>query len=228
MTEVKQIRIADSDMRIVLPGTWVRVPLDSEEVAVAFAKRLVKRQTGKADRLARARREAVQELVSSARDAVGIGVHTYLMSLEILPGIPFPAAMLLRDDEWPAESLPALQAGNIEEALTTGFPEVEVTEGVSGLIARRWEMVRQQVGEEEFMTMRLEYFLPYPDGAGLLMVRANMSNIPGGEPFATLFNEIVDSITFPAVVDEAADEAQGAVTVSPAVEVAQEPARNPA
>lgn len=197
--EAKQIRISDGDARIVLPGTWVRVPLDSEEVATAFAKRLVKRQAGKADRMARARREAVMELVNSAREAVNIGVHTYLMSLEILPGIPFPAALLLRDEEWPEVSRPALADGDIRTALTSAFAEIEVSEGRYGPVGRRWEMARHTVGEddEEFLTLRLEYFVPHPSGAGVVMARANMSNVPSGEPFATLFDEIVDSITFP-------------------------------
>ena len=201
MTEAKQIGIADGDVRIVLPGTWVRVPLDSEEVATAFAKRLIKQQMGSADRLARSRREAVQELVKSARDAVGIGVHTYLMSLEILPGVPFPSALLLRDEAWPVESREHVATGDLTQALTAGFPGSEVAQRASGPVARRWEMARQSVGEgedaEEFLTLRLEYFVAAPGGGGVLMARANVSNIPGAEPFATLFDEIVDSITFP-------------------------------
>jgi len=198
MTVAKQIRIAADGMRIVLPGTWVRLPLDSEESARAFAKRLVKRQAGSADRIARTRREVVQELVGSAREAVSIGVHTYLMSLEILPGVPFPAALLLRDGDWPAESRELLAQGDVAGALQAGYSKVEVSEGRYGPVGRRWELERQAVGAdaEEFLTLRLEYFVPYPDGSRVLMARANLSNIPGAEPFATLFDEIVDSITF--------------------------------
>lgn len=201
MTDAKQLSIAGGDLRIILPGTWVRVPLDSQDVATAFAKRLIKQQMGSADRLARSRREAVQELVSSAREAVGIGVHTYLMSLEILPGVPFPSALLLRDEPWPDESREHAAAGDFKQALAVGFPGSEVANRATGPVARRWEMARHSVGEgddaEVFLTLRLEYFLAVPGGAGVLMARANVSNIPGAEPFATLFDEIIDSITFP-------------------------------
>lgn len=44
--------------------------------------------------------------------------------------------------------------------------------------------------------MRLEYHMPYPDLSKLLFVRVSVPNIPSAEPFAMLFDEIVDSITF--------------------------------
>ena len=65
----KQLNMAPGGMRIVLPGSWTRIPLEDPEQTVAFVKRFVKRQTGKADRLAKVRRETVQDLLASARDA---------------------------------------------------------------------------------------------------------------------------------------------------------------
>lgn len=192
----RQARLAPEGLTIVLPGTWVRIPLDDPAETVAFAKRFVKRQTGTADRLARVRRETVQELVSSARDAQQVGVHTYFMALEILPGIPFPAAMLFLDLDWPALVREDVEEGRWADALLKAFEGVEVGEAGSGPFGRRAELNRQLVQDEELLTLRLEYFVPYPDGSRLLVVRANVPNIPQAEPFALLFNEIVDSITF--------------------------------
>ncbi|OLT49398.1 hypothetical protein [Cellulosimicrobium sp. CUA-896] len=55
--------------RIVLPGTWGNVPLGSPEESERFVRRLVRRQVGSSDRLARARREASQEILRNVRDA---------------------------------------------------------------------------------------------------------------------------------------------------------------
>jgi hypothetical protein len=201
----KQLGMAPGGMGIVLPGSWTRIPLEDPEQTVAFVKRFVKRQTGNADRLAKVRRETVQDLLRSARDAAEIGVHTYLMSLEILPRVPFPAALLFLDQEWTESSRAALADGDVEAALTGTFGAVETGENRNGTFGRRWEVLTQQVGEEELLTLRLEYFVPYPDGSKVLMARANVPNIPKAEPFGLLFNEIIDSITFPVPVES--DEA---------------------
>ncbi|PJI94977.1 hypothetical protein [Luteimicrobium subarcticum] len=195
----RAVGLVDGRMRIVLPGTWVNVPLDSPEVATRFVKRIVRRQVGNADRLARVRRDATQELVANVRDAVGIGVHSYLMSLEILPGIPFPAAMLLLDEAWPPAAAAGLAAGDVAAALAAAYPAGEVAEQRSGPVARLVEMARSDVTTDDgepSLTMRLEYHVPYPAGDGLLLVRVVVPGIPSAEPFATLFDEIVDSVTF--------------------------------
>jgi hypothetical protein len=197
----KQIRIADGGMRVILPGTWVSIPLSDEQGTTEFVKRLVKRQVGTADRLARMRRSAVQEIVGTAREAVQLGVHTYLTSLEILPGVPFPAAIMLVDIDWPDSVGPVHDAGKTEEALEAAFPGCEIADLRYGPVARRWEMVGQKLGEDGsvIQTLRLEYFVPYPyeGSTKLLMARVNVPDIPHAEPFAVLFNEIIDSITFP-------------------------------
>jgi hypothetical protein len=127
------------------------------------------------------------------------------MSLEILPGIPFPAALLFLDDEWPEAARSAAAAGDPAGALTAGYGEVELGDGPTGPFGRRHDVTEQQIGEERLLTLRLEYFVPYPDGSRVLVARANVPNIPHAEPFALLFDEIVDSISFAdAPVAEAA------------------------
>ncbi|MFI2103640.1 hypothetical protein ACH436_10120 [Isoptericola sp. NPDC019693] len=206
----RSVRFREGQMRIVLPGTWANIPLDDEETAVEHVRRLVRRQVGKADRLARARREATQEVVGNVRAAMAAGVHTYLVSLELLPGVPFPAVILALDEEWPAASAEARAAGDVAEALRAGFPTGEVEPQRNGPVARVVEMTQGKTDEgDTVLTMRLEYHIPYPDGSRLLLARVNVPGIPSAEPFATLFDEILDSLTFM----EAAEEDPTAVRV---------------
>ncbi|MFD6175616.1 MULTISPECIES: hypothetical protein [unclassified Isoptericola] len=199
----KQVRMAGGDLRIILPGTWTRIPLDEPQRTLDFVKRFVKRQTGNADRLARVRRETVRELVGSARDASRIGVHSYFMSLEILPGVPFPAALLFLDQDWPEAATPLVAEGDLEGALDAAYGPLETARASSGPVGRRFETLTQRIGEQEMLTLRLEYFVPYPDGSRVLQARVNVPNIPTAEPFAVLFNEIIDSISFAAPETEA-------------------------
>jgi hypothetical protein len=196
------VKVLGREVRVIVPGTWVSIPLDSQERAAAFIKRLVREQVGPADRLARMRRQAVEEVLATARDAASIGVHTYLMSLEIAPGVPFPAALLMADDEWPAATRPLVADGDFAGALKLAYPEGEVAVQRNGRPAARVvEMTQGQAGDGDeavdVLTMRLEYHMPHPaDPSKMLLVRVNVSDIPSAEPFAMLFDEIVDSIMF--------------------------------
>lgn len=193
----REVRFHEGRMRIVLPGTWANVPLEDPESAAAYVRRLVRRQVGNADRLARTRREATQEIAGNVQAAMAAGVHTYLMSLELLPGVPFPAAILAMDEEWPAAANEALAEGDVEQALRVAYPTGEVAPQRNGPVARVVEMTRGRTGEgDDVLTMRLEYHIPYPDRSRLLMARVNVPGIPSAEPFATLFDEILDSVTF--------------------------------
>ncbi|GAB2500827.1 hypothetical protein GCM10027063_45520 [Promicromonospora xylanilytica] len=198
MTAQPLAREFGRDIRIIVPGTWVDIPVDDPARSVAFVKRLVRQQVGPADRLARVRREAVQELVMTARQAAEAGVHTYLMSLELAPSVPFPAAIMMYDAEWPESARQLADEGDIEGALRA-IPDGEVATQKYGPVARVAEMAQGKTSEDgiEILTMRLVYYMPYPDEQSkLLVIRVNVPNIPSAEPFAMLFDEIVDSITF--------------------------------
>lgn len=193
----REVGFNEGRMRIVLPGTWANVPLADPQTAAAYVRRLVRRQVGNADRLARARREATQEIAGNVQEAMAAGVHTYLMALELLPGVPFPAAILALDEEWPAAAKEALAQDDVAEALRAAFPDGEVAPQRNGPVARVAEMTRGATeGGDEVLTMRLEYHIPYPDRSKLLMARVNVPGIPSAEPFATLFDEMLDSLTF--------------------------------
>ncbi len=204
----RSVRFREGRMRIVLPGTWANIPLDDEPTALTHVRRLVRRQVGTSDRLARARREATQEVSQNVQAARAAGVHTYLMSLELLPGVPFPAVILAMDEAWPAASADALERDDVAEALRSGYPDAEVAPQRNGPVARVAEMTQGTTDDgEPVLTMRLEYHVPYPDRSKLLLARVNVPGIPAAEPFATLFDEILDSLTFMEQPDGPAERA---------------------
>jgi hypothetical protein len=194
----REIKFREGSVRLIVPGTWASVPLSDPDTAAAFVKKLVKKQVGTADRLARVRREATQEIMISARDAALAGAHSYFMSLELLPGVPFPAAILLTDAPWPPASREALASGDVAAALKAAAPEGEVATQRNGPVARVAEMTQGKVTEDgtEFLSMRLAYYIPFPDRSQILLAQVSVPNIPSAEPFATLFDEILDSAAF--------------------------------
>ncbi|MBK8758225.1 MAG: hypothetical protein IPM08_14225 [Actinomycetales bacterium] len=82
----------------VLPGTWWRIPLDSDATVKAKIKRLAEEAFGKADELATRRRELAQMLGAAARDAKSVGGQDFYFAIEIVPGGRVPLSLSVA---WP-------------------------------------------------------------------------------------------------------------------------------
>jgi hypothetical protein len=87
-------RADDDRMSIILPGDWALIPLESEEAANEEISRLLRRQVPRRDELATMRRDAREMMRGLAADAREADALLLAMSLELLPGLPFPAAIV--------------------------------------------------------------------------------------------------------------------------------------
>ncbi|MGC5167658.1 hypothetical protein [Luteimicrobium sp. DT211] len=189
----RPLTLDEGRLRMVLPGSWVSVPMEDAARAQAEVRRTVRDRVGRADRLARLRREAVNDVLATVAQAVEVGAHTFLLALELLPGVPFPAAVVGTDAAWPDDVAGLLEEGRVADALASAFPDREIVEMAHGPVARTTDLTRDSVGESSYFTLHLEYLVPDPAGV-LLLLRVNVPTIPEVEPFATLFDEIVDSL----------------------------------
>lgn len=183
---------------IILPGTWAEIPLADEEAMRERIRSLVLQQVGRNDRLARTRRDAREELVSTAERARAAGATAFWMSLEVLPGIPLPAALIARDRAWPegadADGLGA--ARPLAERLAAATPGAEIIEQRTGPVARLREIGDDAIGETREPSLYLEYSVPYPDDAGLLTVSVSAPTAHDPELYTLFFDAIVDSLTW--------------------------------
>jgi hypothetical protein len=81
--------------RFVLPGTWRRIDLQSEETTRASIRRLVAEMVGPADERAQVRRDvrdALETIGLEARERGAVELH---LASEIAHGIPFEATLAL-------------------------------------------------------------------------------------------------------------------------------------
>ncbi|GAB2451897.1 hypothetical protein [Xylanimonas ulmi] len=204
-TQRGRLRRMAGGLTIVLPGSWINVPLADPEETTAFVRRVVRERVGVADRLARMRRLTADDLVANARDAAKVGVHTYLMALELYPGIPFPAALLLFDASWPQGSAPApdATAQEVGAALAAAFPDGELGHLSHGAVSRTATVTKEPIADTDSVRLTIDYRIPYPDRTRLLVGRATIPALPSAEPFATLIDAIVDSIQFPVASADA-------------------------
>ncbi|WP_157157222.1 hypothetical protein [Diaminobutyricimonas sp. LJ205] len=196
----RQYRVEAGNFTVVLPGTWASVPMSSDAELERSVAALVKRQVGRDDRLATARRDAKQQLIEIARSARAAGAFSLALSLEIMPGIPFPGSIIFDFVGWPGAS------DDLAEQLRSRFPAGELLELQAGLTIRTSALETLRVGDEEAPELKLQYFTPAPDRERMLRATVNLPTVAHPELYTELFDAIIDSIRWYAIYEPTDDE----------------------
>lgn len=192
MSDVRAVTIED-ELTIVFPGTWAMIPLHDEAAASRRINRLVAERVGRADRLARVRRTAKTELEKLVALADDTDAFALAMSMEILPGVPFPAAIVMAREE-----LPGAAEDDLADRLERAFPDAEALTFSFGPVRRR-SIVRQTTYEEAAAPeLVADYRFAAPGGERLIHLRVNAPMATDAELYLELFDAMVDSITFRA------------------------------
>lgn len=198
MTQV----VTPGHVRLVLPGAWVNVPLATPEATKSFAQRAMRQQVGRDDRLARLRRDGVQQICDLADKARASGAHTLAMATEIAPGVPFAASLVGRDVDWP-ETQPEAQPETPTEAdedaaarLARAFPGSEIRAIPAGAAARVQSSGVLRGSEEQTSSVDVLYRIPRPDSDQLLALRFTAPDFGSADTIAELFDAIAGSVEF--------------------------------
>ena len=191
----------DDELTIVFPGTWVMVPLHDDEAAARRIQRLVTERVGRADRLARVRRTAkteLERLVAMANDSTAFALA---LSLEILPGVPFPASLVLSREEWP--TAPEEDA-DLAVHLARSFPDDDALDLSIGPARRRSQVRQTTYDEESSPELVADYRFPAPGGERLIHARVNAPMATAPDLYLELFDAMIYSISFRAPLPEPA------------------------
>ncbi|PXA68693.1 hypothetical protein [Cryobacterium arcticum] len=191
----REVVSPDQTYSIILPGTWAVIPLQDETAMTKRIVAMVKKQVGGGDRAARIRRQTRDEFVKTAQQARDAGATSFALSLELMPGIPFPAALLSTIEPWPLFASAEL---GVADRLRAALPGAVLLEQQSGPVAREAETAKQRVGGATVPSLRVVYWVPRPHQDDLLRVTISAPMVESPELFTELFDAIVDSITWKA------------------------------
>ena len=191
MSDVRSVTVED-ELTIVFPGTWAMIPLHDEAAASKRINRLVAERVGRADRLARVRRTAKTELEKLVALADASDAFALAMSMEILPGVPFPASIVMAREELPAGD------DDLAVRLERAFPDAEPLTFSFGPVRRRSAVRQTTYDEESAPELVVDYRFAAPDGERLIHLRVNAPMATDPELYLELFDAIVDSISFRA------------------------------
>lgn len=198
----RQMKFEEAGFAIVLPGAWVTLPLDDQPMLERQISSVVKRRVGRDDRLARVRRDAKERLRDMAAAAAAAGAFRVALALEILPGIPFPAAMVFDYAAWPPTA-PAADAAEPAERLRLTFPDFEILPLACGATARAAADSVLRVGSETTADVKIRYWVTSPDADQLLRITVDAPMASDTELYTDLFDAIVDSIRWATTPVEA-------------------------
>ena len=189
----RKVVLTGADLSLILPGSWAVIPLQGIDQATSRISALIKKQLGRNDRLAGMRRELKQSLIESVKEAHDIGAVGLAISLEILPGIPFPASLVILPLDWPrTETEPT---ASVAQRLLAAHPGSELVDSSEDRpMVRRHELVTTTYETESSKDLKINYWLPVGDGSSLarVYVKAPMAHTP--ELWLELFDTIVGSL----------------------------------
>lgn len=188
MSDPRVVTVGD-ELTIVFPGTWAMIPLHDEEAAARRIARLVTERVGRADRLARVRRTAKSELEKLVALADESNAFALAMSMEILPGVPFPASIVMAREPLPA-------GGDHAERLERAFPDGEPLTFSFGPVRRRSAVRQTTYDEQSAPELLADYRFVAPDGVQGIHLRVNAPMVTDADLYLELFDAIVDSISF--------------------------------
>ncbi|GGE82008.1 hypothetical protein [Mycetocola zhadangensis] len=205
----RKVILTGADLSLILPGSWAVVPLTDRDAAQARITALIKKQMGKNDRLASVRRELKTSLVQAAEEAITFGAVGLAISLEILPGVPFPASLIIIPVNWPS-AFENDDSTQTERLLATYPGATLIDEESDRPIVRRHEVVTTTYETETSTDLRINYWLPAGDGSRLARVhiKAPMAHTPA--LWLELFDAIVGSLGW---LNRASLEDEGAKVV---------------
>ena len=189
----RKVVLSGADLSIILPGSWAVIPLQGLDQATSRISALIKNQLGRNDRLAGMRRELKQSLIESSKEALDIGAVGLAVSLEILPGVPFPASLVILPLDWPrTETEPT---ASVAQRLLVAHPGSELIDNSEERpIVRRHEVVTTTYETQTSQDLKINYWLPVADGSSLarVYIKAPMAHTP--ELWLELFDTIVASL----------------------------------
>ncbi|MCU1423419.1 MAG: hypothetical protein JWN36_3070 [Microbacteriaceae bacterium] len=189
----RQQKIAGGEFSIILPGTWASIPMDDDEAMERRIKALVVEQVGRNDRFAKTRREVREQLTDVARKAKQNGAISFVMSLEIMPGVPFPASIMIAEAAWPDE-MDGTGVEGAEARLRFLRPDAEILELHVGPVARIAEVTEMAIGDTTTPQVQAQYWVTAADAERVFRIFADVPMAEQPDLYLELLDSIVDSM----------------------------------
>jgi len=196
-------------IRFALPGSWARIPLESEAEALRSVRKLTEQVTGRKEELATLRAELRSRFTTVVEAAREGGAEELYIGLELVPGIPLPAWAAV----FPADP-DALQLSSV------GFPDLargldfavgappeggssETSDDATGRVHavrhawRRTTQVTADDVERTFDLIEADYWIAAADPNRVALITFSTALAEYEEEMLELFDAVVGTLRWP-------------------------------
>lgn len=191
----------------ILPGTWGRIDVSTEERTKTTVREVVTRFVGRADEAATIRAELRSQLTVIAESARDGGAVEFYVATEVAPSVPLTATLSVHAPQWDIARLDELGISGLESVLlasaagmsgervgerTMDAPEIAVVRQ-----RYRREVDRSASGAEPLPLIQVDYWVaaPYPARLALLSFASPMTAFE--EELVELFDAVVRTARWP-------------------------------
>ncbi|MFT4028849.1 MAG: hypothetical protein QM675_03150 [Protaetiibacter sp.] len=207
-----------SGIRFALPGSWARIPLDSEAQALRAVRKLTEQVTGRKEELATLRAELRARFTTVVETAREGGAEDLYIGLELVPGIPLPAWAAVFPADPEQLDLAAVGFADLGRALdfaAGAAPEDGSTargEGETGggdatrvhAVRHAWRRTTQLAADGEERTVELveaDYWIAAAEPNRVALVTFSTALAEYEEEMLELFDAVIGTLRWPAPVD---------------------------
>lgn len=196
-----------------LPGTWWRIPLESEADTEKAIKRLIEDSVGRSDELSTLRRQLRGHLSEAADRARAGGGEVMFFAQEIIEGVPLPVSLTVLRPELDLDVMLASQPDRnlpILERVLKRSDQESVRDHWRAFVSRGAAIVRStasttgsisdEEGTPDAPALMVDYWVVASGSIRPIVFTFSTSMPQLADSLRELFDAIIESIEWPAVL----------------------------
>lgn len=193
----------------VLPGTWGRIDVATQERTKATVRDVVERFVGRADEAATIRADLRLQLTSIAESARDGGAAEFYIATEVAPSVPLTATLSVHAPQWDITRLDELGIGGLESVLLAGASamsgdrvgERTIDAPEIAVVRQRYrrEVDRSSSGADPLPLFQVDYWVAAPNPARLALLSFASPMTAFEEELVELFDAVVRTVRWPVV-----------------------------
>jgi hypothetical protein len=199
------VSIGIPDLKLVLPGVWGTIDLETDATIASTVRKLVSRLAGHADRAASLRADLRRQLTTLAEEARTGGAAELYFAIEAVPGLPVPLSLAVY---WPPTDILGSLPTNPDTVIDSVIAALTSREGSNEFqdVARErfgdtatWRRTKTLMnpaeGEiPEHHTLLVDYWLAVPGTQRVLLLTFSTTLVEAKEQLLELFRTMVSVV----------------------------------
>lgn len=203
-------------IRFALPGSWARIPLESEAEALRAVRKLTEQVTGRKEELATLRAELRSRFTTVVEAAREGGAQELYIGLELVPGIPLPAWAAVFPADPDTLDLASVGFSDLARGLdfAVGAPpeggSTQAADDATGRVHavrhawRRTTQVAAEGVERSFELVEADYWIAAAQPNRVALITFSTALAEYEEEMLELFDAVVGTLSWPVPVEEPA------------------------